>query len=201
MLRRDDMVVASGKSKHDSFDAVQTLAIASGQAPARSVLRLHPRKLDEADRRANLVETVVEPRLEDVVRVGMASMTIPCERCHAVRAEQPDPVGELWVIGHNEPALTGWQILVREKAEAADAADRSALAAAPDCPGSMRGVLDDRQPVPLGDLQDRLHVARIAPVMQDDERLRRRSDRRLEIDGGQIEVGTAADVAEIRPCS
>src|SRR5690348_15970485 len=144
MLRGDDLVVVRGKRDHDALDALEALAIARRQASARGVLRLQPPKLHEPDRSADLVKAVVEPRLEYVVGGGMAALAIPCERGHAVGAEQPDPVRELLVIGHHQAAFTRRQVLVREKAETSDSADRPALAAAPVCPRGVRRILDDR---------------------------------------------------------
>src|SRR6266487_2602204 len=122
MLRRDDLVLPCGKRDHDVFNTLETLAITRRSAPARGVLSVQPPKLDDADSGADFVEAVVESRLEHVVRMGVAPVAIPCKRGHAVGAEEPDPLSQLLIVGHHEAAFTSRQVLVGEKAEAADSA-------------------------------------------------------------------------------
>src|SRR5581483_3123241 len=59
----------------------------------------------------------------------------------AVEAEQPDPLGELGVVGGDQAAVAeGEQVLRREEAERRRDARRDACGAE-----GLRGVLDDRQ--------------------------------------------------------
>ena len=107
-------------------------------------------------------------------------------------------LGEIVVVGRDHPALADRQVLVREEAETAGEAQPAALLPLPGAARRMRRVLDHRQATPFGDLVNRFHVAREAAVVQDDDRLRARPDRSLEVGRVEIQVVRAENVAEDR---
>ena len=67
MVGRDPLAVTISKRHRQPINAVQCLAIAAGDPRPGLVLLNQARKLDEAHRRPNLVEPVVEPGQNDVV--------------------------------------------------------------------------------------------------------------------------------------
>ncbi|MPL71111.1 hypothetical protein SDC9_16881 [bioreactor metagenome] len=102
-------------------------------------------------------EAVLQPRvLLPVVLVGAR---------HDDRAG-----GEFWVIGDQHPAFAGIHQLVALEAEAADLADRADLAIAPDGAQAVRGILDHRHALRVGQCHDRVHVRGVAAHVRDQHR-------------------------------
>jgi len=60
----------------------------------------------------------------------------------------------------------------------------------------MRRVLDDREPPPVRDREHGVHVAGIAAVMEDKQRLGSRAQGGFEVLGIQVEIARPLDVAE-----
>ncbi len=183
----------------DPGGAVERRPVLLNEAPAGCVVLREPPQLDEPDRRADLVEAVVEAVLDHVVAVRVAAVTVPRQRRHPVRAQQADALGERVVVRDEHPALARWQVLVREEAEAADVAERPARLPLPACAERVRSVFDHGEPMAVRELEDRFDVAGMAAVMEDDDRARRRRDRSLDVVDVEVQVVRPADVAEHRP--
>jgi len=62
----------------------------------------------------------------------------------------------------------------------------------------VRGILDQRDPVSRCELEDRVHRAGVATVVQYDYRASRRRDRSFDVRHVEIEVVRAFDVTEDR---
>ena len=91
-----------------------------------------------------------------------------------VLAQLPQPRGDLRILDGDHAALAGGDHLARVQREARqrpERADRPALVAGAD---RARGVLDDRQAVALGELEQRVHVGRQAELVHRHDRLRAR---------------------------
>ncbi len=103
-------------------------------------------QLHDRERRAQLVEAVVETGLDYVVRARMTlcrchvSVVIPCERSRRADLRSRRR-------GDDHPAFADGQVLVREEAEAADGAERAEGTSLPARAGRMGRILDDRYPV------------------------------------------------------
>ena len=151
--------------------------VARGDLGARGEDLLEALGLREADGGRELVHAVVEAEavvLEPVARVRAALVR---ERAHLR--------GERGVVGRDHAALPRRHLLVgveREHRGRAGAADALAAALAAD---GLAGVLDDREPVLVGDRAERLHVARVAEDVHRQDPARARRDRRL--DGRRVE--------------
>ncbi len=121
---------------------------------------------------------------EDLVAVALAHPLVPVE---------PDPVGEAVVVRGDEAALTGRHVLGAVQAE------RPVTEAAGPATAELRavrlaGVLDDRQPVTIGDGHDGVHVRRQAEQVDRADRPGPRRDGRLDPVGiDQVRVGLDVD--------
>ena len=68
-------------------------------------------------------------------------------------AQQPDPVGDLVVVGHDRAGVAeGTEVLARIEAEAADVGETVPARRPPRrAPVGLRGVLDDHEAVAVGE--------------------------------------------------
>src|SRR5881227_2138801 len=197
LLRQDDdgemvcgLALAVATEGHfDARSAVKGRSVLGNESRDRSVLLLEA---------ANLVEPVVESRYEDVVTVRVATVAVPRQLCHSVRPEQPDPVGQRFAVRYDHPAFTDWQVLVRKEAETADVAERPAHSSSPACTGCVRRILDYGDAVLRRKLNDLVHCARMAAVVQHDDGSRGRRDRGFDTAHIEVQVVRALDVAKDR---
>jgi hypothetical protein len=189
-------IVTLGERDRQAELAVETSRVSVGELPPCGIPCRKSTELDESHCRADVVESVVVAREENVVRARVAPMTVPGERRHPVRPEQPHAPREVVVVGDDHPALADWQVFVREEAEAAERAQRSAGLAAHGRADGVGCVLDDDDSARCGDLQDRIDRTREAAVVQGHDCLRSRCDRRFDVGGIEVEVVRPEDVAE-----
>ncbi len=96
-------------------------------------------------------------------------------------AQHPDRARVLGVVGHHHAALAiGAQVLAGVEAEAGHVGDAARAPALVFGAVRLAGVLDDHQSMPAGDLQQRIHVGRLAVQADRNDRLGLVGDRRLE---------------------
>src|SRR5207244_2175130 len=125
---------------------------------------------------------------------AVATVTIPGQTRHPVRAQQFDALSQFVIICGQHAAFTSGEIFIGEKAKAANIAnaatpfeDPLATPAWPMArqrhpaagPWSMRHVLHHIQPMPPCQRHDALHVTGIAAVMHHAETL-----------GGRVKAGS-----------
>ena len=173
----------------DAFDAVEQALVPRSDSCARLEYSGKLLELADPDRRADVVDAVVEaePRvLEPAAAVGATLVAKALEQAPLVLG-----------VGRDDAALAGRDLLVRIEGEhrggTVGANGRAAIAGAE----RFAGVLDERQPVPLGERAQRLELTRVAEDVDGDDRLRPRRDRR--VDGCGVEVERArVDVCEDR---
>ncbi len=114
-------------------------------------------------------------------------------------AQQAGALGQRRVIGGDHAALAARHVLRRVEAEGAGAPG----SAAPPVdlrPVALAGVLDHRQAVTIGDLDDGRHVSRLPVQADGHDRLGPRRDRGL--DQGRVDREVVlTDVDEDRPCA
>ena len=90
------------------------------------------------------------------------------------------PPCQVIVAGQKRPALAGGQRLGGLVAERAERADASRPAAAPLLAVRVRAVLDERQPVPVGDRRQPIHVGHLLAQVHRHDGARARRDRGLD---------------------
>ena len=128
-------------------------------------------QLDSQDGRLERVEAAVGPEHDVVVSV----------RGGSVVGDLPHARHEVGVRGRDHSCVAaGPEVLGRIEAEAGGVAQRPGPSAVPFRAVGLGRVLEDREPVPAGDLVDGGHVRRVAIEMDGDDELRAGRDRRLE---------------------
>ena len=125
-------------------------------------------ELGQRDRALQLGQPVVEGE-EVVIRIGIAVAPRLVD-------EQPHAPGELGIVGDDDAALAGGDVLALLQAEAADGAEGADHLAVFAGEVGLRAVLDYRDAAAAGEFEDRRHLARIAEQMGDDDRLRAVAD-------------------------
>jgi hypothetical protein len=163
----------------------------------RRVLGVEPHKPPRGESGARLVEAVVEAQLDDVVARRVPAVAVPREARHPVRAEEPHPRRER-VGGHDRAALADREVLVREDAEAAGAAERADMAATEKRARRVGRVLEQHEPVALRERPQRLDAARVTSVGHRHDPACAVGHRRLGAIGGQPGRGERLDVGEDR---
>ena len=138
------------KRNLDSGDAVEQSGVQRDELGARRVALGKPLELHQRHGRSYLIEAVVQAVLQHVVAVGVASVTVPRQRRHPVRAEEAGAGGDLSVSRDEHPALADRHVLVREEAEAPNYAEGSARLAADRSAWCVRGVFDQDEVATLG---------------------------------------------------
>ena len=159
------------------------LTVASGvslsrRSPRREVWRLHPENgsLEGIDPEVAAHHPVV------VLALG------------TMRAQQPHARGEGVVVGGHEPGIPECaQVLAREKRKTSERADPTRRAASVPGTDSLCGILDDGDPCLCCELDDRVHVSRLAEQVHGHQRARARRDgagdlRHVDVEGGRIDV-------------
>ena len=106
------------------------------------------------------------------------------------------------VVGDQDAAATGGEVLAAAAAEAADVADGAKAAVVPGSAVRVRHVLDHGQPVPLGNGQDGLHVATHPAEVHRHDRAGAGGDggldgRRCDVVGVRVDVGKDGDEAGV----
>ena len=123
-----------------------------------------------------------EPRVDAVEQAGVAVL-------EAVVAVEPDLVGDLLVVGHEEAAVAdGVEVLERVRGERADVAEGAAMAPVVEGAHRLRRVLDHEQIVPARDVHDRVHVGDAAAPVHRHDRLGARRDLLLDLGGVDVLV-------------
>jgi hypothetical protein len=115
-----------------------------------------------------------------VVRVGVA---VP----PGLVDEQPDPPGERVVVGHDESALAGRDVLALLEAEAADRPQRAHEPSGALGEERLGAVLDHRDALAVGERRDRRHVHRVAEQVGDDDPARALGEAVLDGLRGDVE--------------
>ena len=116
---------------------------------------------------------------------------------HRVLAQRAQALGHRRVVDGDHAALAGGDDLARVQREAgqrAERADRPALVLRAD---GARGVLDELEPVALGQRDEGVHVRRQPDLVHGHDRLRALGDRALGRRGVEV-VGQRVDVGEDR---
>ena len=102
-------------------------------------------------------------------------------------AEEPEPVGQVAVVGGDHAALTGGDVLRRREAEhrgAAEPAHRSAAVRRPVCFG---GILDEQDAGLIGDGREAVQVGRLAAVVDGHDGLGGGRDPAGHVGGVEVE--------------
>ena len=152
--------------------------VAIRDLPAATLHVIEPLELSQAHRRRHLVHPVVEPdpRVGQPVAVFGAALVDEASQLDRDRV----------VVGRDQPALGGGQLLVGIEAVHGGVPVGADVSAANRRADGFAGILDHRQPVLLGNHVDRLDVARIAKDVDRHDRPGARCDGGL--DRGRIEV-------------
>ena len=194
-VRHARVVVGDEHAGH----ARQLLAVGAGQLAAALDLGLEPGEAREQQRRARLVEAVVEAEADDVVAVGLARLPRPRARGHPVRcaasARAPRPRRRRWRAGRPRRRRGScWRrTRTRRRGPRCRACGRRARAlgecAASSISASPCASHSVAQPVDGGGIAGEVHDA---------DRLRARRDAALDVVGVEPEVVRAGDVGEHR---
>ena len=94
-----------------------------------------------------------------------------------MRNQRPDLVDKDSIRTGQHPALTGGDVLGREKGETADP-ERTRLLSPPSRAERLGTVFDEKQIVLFAEVNYRVHLARLSTVMNADYRLRVRGNLR-----------------------
>ena len=187
VLVPDVIAAGGGRRRSDHRRAGQHAGQCGGGGAAALVDVVEPAQLHAQDRRLE----GVEPR-------GGADHVMVVAGPLAVRAQQPDLVGDRRVVRHEPAAVApGAEVLRGVEGEAAGVAHRARATAGE--PGAVRlaGVLDDGDALGPRQLEDRVEVERAPVEMDGDHRARARRDRALD-QLGRDERGARIDVDEAR---
>ena len=200
-VARGARLVVPAVGDAESLDVVEQLAVARDQLAPAFDLRAQASEARPDDRRAQVVEAVVEADLDHVVAHGGAAMAVHGRRGHPLRAQAADPLGDLVGVGAERAALPHAQDLVRKEREAAGQAVGAELLRAVVGPGSVGGVLDQGQAPALAELGEIGDLDRIARPVDRDHGLGALGDERLDRFRVHVQVVALAtdDVAEDGP--
>ena len=155
------MVGVVGERHLEPVDAGEQLAVARRRRLAQREDRVELLDLAEPERGADVVDPVVEAEpgvVEPAAAVGAALV-----------AEADEGAPGLLVVRRHDPALAGRHLLVRVEGEdGVDAvrADDPALVLGAE---RLARVLDQDEAVPLGELAERVELARVAEDVDGDD--------------------------------
>src|SRR5207237_2792067 len=107
----------------DAFESRELLVIPIHRLCPSLVIGLELTELHEAECRAHLVNTVIKPGGRDVITKAVATVTIPGQTRHPVRAQQLDALSQLVIICGQHAAFARGEIFIGEKAKAANIAN------------------------------------------------------------------------------
>ena len=129
-----------------------------------------------------------EARLQIVQPVAVADCLVHRLGLLPVVAQQPHrAVGGGVARDHGAAVAQGAEVLARVEAEGGRDAERAAGPPLVQRAVRLAGVFDDGQAAARGELEDRIHVGRLAVEMHRHDRPGARGDRGL--DGGRVDVG------------
>ena len=164
----------------------------------------HPRvvvlQLPQSQRRGELVEAVLvaaERRTDVGLELREGDLGVGCVEVRGDAGPLVEPVCDAPlvdgpVVGDEHAALANRKALARHQAHRADIAKGAALAPLVQRAVRMGIVLDHLEPVAPRDRQDRIHVARMAHVVNHHDRLGARPDAVFDVRGVDAErVGVA----------
>src|SRR4030095_8215406 len=178
VVGRDALVMH--ERQDDAFECRELLMITIHRLRPSLVIDLELMKLHETQRRAHLINTIIEPGGRDVITKTVATVTIPGQTRHAMRAQQFKALSQLVIIGGQHAAFTSGEIFIREKAKAANITNVTALFEDPLTtpilsatrqrhpaagPWGMCHALHYIQPIPPRQRHDAVHVTGVATVM------------------------------------
>ena len=162
----------------DAVDLGHVGLVPTGDAIAVGEHVVEPFQLRDADRRMNIGEPVVE---------AQARMHQPGAVVRAPLVDQALQMpGKVAVVGQDDPAFGRCHLLVgveREDRRVPERAIRPSVVVATD---RLAGVLDDGQPVTVGDVNQRRQLGRVAEDVDDLDGLGARRDRGL--DRGRVHI-------------
>ena len=183
----DVLRVAGFLGQDDLFHRVQKLRILRRAGAPGGVAAVQELELDAKDRALDAVHAAVPAHHRVVVFAGLA-----------VVPEHADLRGQFRVIGGDRAGLAeGAEVLAGIEAEAAGHTEGAGFAALVEGAVRLAGILDHRQAVPPGDLQDRVHVGRLPEKMDREDGLGPRRDGLLD-QVGVHGVGLLVDIDEDR---
>ena len=205
VLEHDRHHVAGGaldarRRRTGTIDARRRRPAARGSARVSSRRRvdvlLEARQAREQQRRARLVEAVVEAEADDVVGVGAPAVAVPgaaasspCER----RERASAATSSLSV--HSRPPSPTERTLLEKKLNAPARPQVPSLRPVERRARGVRDVLDQREPVRVAELRRRSTGAGVAGVVDDAHRLRARRDAALDVLGVEARVVRAETIS------
>src|SRR5262249_45839962 len=111
----------------DAFECRQLLVIPIHHLGPSLVVGLELTELCEAQRRAHLINTVIKPGGHDVVTKTVATVTIPGQTRHPVRAQQFNTLGKFITVCRQHATFASGEIFIGEEAKAANITNAAAL--------------------------------------------------------------------------
>src|SRR4029453_5137861 len=125
MVGRDALVMH--ERQDDACECRELLMITIHRLRPALVIDLELMELHETQRRAHLINTIIEPGGRDVIAKTVATVTIPGQTRHAMRAQQFKALSQLVIIGGQHTAFASGEIFIGEKAKAANIANVATL--------------------------------------------------------------------------
>ena len=175
--------------KNDVLFVSQVGEIALHHARPAIVEFVQPLQLAAAQRGGQVRQVVLEPELRDVVAPGAASrVAVPAVLGDAVHREHSDAFAQGLVVGGQRAAFAGRHVLRRIEAESRGVAHAANAPVAVVAAHRMSRVGQHLQVVTLGDVEDRIHLARLTGEVHGDDDLRSRRNRPLDRLGVDVRV-------------
>src|SRR5262249_53579789 len=84
-------------------------------------------QLYKTQSRAHLINTIVEPGGSDVITKTVATITVPGQTRHAMRAQQFNAISQCVIVCGQHATLAGGKIFVRKEAKAANITNAATL--------------------------------------------------------------------------
>ncbi len=140
-------------------------------------------QLSERDAGVEVREVVLVARLDDVVAARpLALVALPGVAVEAVQPQRAHAIGELVVAQGQHASLASGEVLVRVEREAGRIADRADLATAVGTRlDRVRGILDQREAVHVGDCEQLVHRAGMPCVVDGHDRAGSRRHARRDL--------------------
>ena len=175
------------------------------------VVGLELAELHETQRRAHLINTIIEPGGCDVITKAVATVTIPGQTRHTMRAQQFNALSQLVIICGQHAAFASGEIFIGEKTKAANIANAATLfedpLAAPILPITrqrhptagtwcMCHVLHHIQPMLPCQRHDAVHITGIASIMHHADALGGRVNAGRDTLRGDVTVLGARDIGK-----
>ena len=119
-----------------------SLIITSNQFRTLLIEQLQFLELDQAERRANIIEAEIESKFQHIILTRPAFIAVPTRNRHSMRPEQTEAFGQFRIVCRDHPAFSGRHILVTEETEAACFTETSASSTCEQCAGRVGCILD-----------------------------------------------------------